>query len=53
MGGDSGEDEDKLEYMHKIKIKMKILCDIDYCEQYISVIVLNHQKEHEHKNKRR
>ena len=26
MGGDSGEDEDKLEYMHKIK--MKILCDI-------------------------
>ena len=31
MGGDSGEDEDKLEYMHKIK--MKILCDIDYCEK--------------------
>lgn len=29
--GDSGEDEDELEYMHKIK--MKILCDIDYCEQ--------------------
>lgn len=29
MGGDSGEDEDKLEYMHKIKI----LCDIDYCEK--------------------
>lgn len=28
MGGDSGENEDKLEYMHKIK--MKILCDIDY-----------------------
>ena len=49
MGGDSGEDEDKLEYMHKIK--MKILCDIDYCEQYISVIILNHQKEHEHKIK--
>lgn len=49
MEGDSGEDEDKLEYMHKIKI----LCDIDYCEQYISVIILNHQKEHEHKNKRR
>lgn len=21
MGGDSGEDEDKLEYMHKIKMK--------------------------------
>lgn len=51
MEGDSGEDEDKLEFMHKIK--MKILCDIDYCEQYISVIILNHQKEHEHKNKRR
>lgn len=51
MGGDSGEDEDRLEYMNKIK--MKILCNIDYCEQYISVIILNHQKEHEHKNKRR
>ena len=50
MGGDSGEDEDRLEYMHKIK--MKILCNIDYCEQ-LSVIILNHQKEHEHKNKRR
>lgn len=42
MGGDSGEDEDRLEYMHKIK--MKILCDIDYCEQYISVIILNIKK---------
>lgn len=31
MRGASGKSEDKLEYMHKIK--MKILCDIDYCEQ--------------------
>ena len=29
--GASGGNEDKLEYMHKIK--MKILYDIDYCEQ--------------------
>lgn len=31
MGGDSGEDEDRLEYMHKIKEDKVIRCDIAIC----------------------